>query len=341
MLRESVGPLRSQVDLVMLDLDGVVYVGADAVPGAAVHLAAAREHGVRCAFVTNNASRTPDTVAAHLTALGVPASREDVVTSAQAAARLVAERVGGGGRVVVLGGEGLQAAVAEAGLHGVGVADEADVVVTGYGPDVVWRDIMGAAVRIRGGDTWIASNTDTTIPTPAGIAPGHGALVRLLSDFTGVTPIVAGKPASPLLAETIRRVGGSRPLMVGDRLDTDILGGRVAGVATLLVLTGVTDLVTLVAAPPELRPDYLGRDLGALHDVHPAPVREGDHAVCGGWRARVEAGILVVEEHGAATGQARADDWWRAAATAAWDHLDRTGAVVGVHGLREAPGRMP
>ncbi|WP_370246614.1 HAD-IIA family hydrolase [Nocardioides sp.] len=357
MLRESRAPLRSEVDLVMLDLDGVVYVGAAAVPGAAEHLAVARAHGVRCAFVTNNASRTPDTVAAHLTELGVPAGRDDVVTSAQAAARLVREDVGEGGRVVVLGGEGLHAAVAEAGLQGVGVGEDAAVVVTGYGPDVVWRDIMRAAVRIRAGDRWVASNTDTTIPTADGVAPGHGALVALIREFTGVEPRVAGKPARPLLDETVRRVGGTRPLMVGDRLDTDILGGRAAGVRTLLVLTGVTDLAGLVAAPPELRPDHLGTDLGALHRSHPAPVLTDRGAHCGVWRAEVVDGrVLVAAQPGTPPGTGRAadpvadpaadpDDWWRAVATAAWDHLDRTGTAAVVDHLEPpaplTPPAMP
>src|SRR5688572_28124127 len=232
----------------MFDLDGVVYIGEDAVPGAAEHLARVRESGVQVAFVTNNASRDPRVVAEKLTGLGVEAHAADVVTSAQAAAHLLRDRHGAGAPVVVLGADGLREALREVGLRPVGVDDEAVAVVTGYGPDVVWHEVMRVATRIRGGLSWVASNTDLTLPTHDGTAPGHGALVRLLADFSDVTPVVAGKPAPPLLEETIRRVGGSRPLMVGDRLDTDIEGAHEVGVDSVLVLTGVTGLADLVSA---------------------------------------------------------------------------------------------
>src|SRR3954454_22093238 len=141
-------PLDRRYDLAMLDLDGVVYVGPDAVPGAPEHVAKARAAGMRLAFITNNAARPPAAVAAHLRELGVEAGEDDVVTSAQAAARLLEERLGSGARVVVLGAGGLVEAVSAAGLVPVGVRDDAAAVVTGYGPDVPWRDIMRAAVRI-------------------------------------------------------------------------------------------------------------------------------------------------------------------------------------------------
>ena len=150
--------------------------------------------------------------------------------------------------------------MAEAGLVQVGVEDEAEAVVTGYGPDVLWGQIMRAAVRIQDGLWWVASNTDLTFPTTFGVAPGHGVLVETLRRFTGVEPVVAGKPARPLLDETVRRCGGERPLMVGDRLDTDIEGAHAAGVDSLLVMTGVTGLAELVAARARAAPDvHLGR----------------------------------------------------------------------------------
>ena len=218
------------------------------------------------------------------------------------------------------------------GLRPVGVEDDADAVVTGYGPDVVWHEVMRVATRIRGGLPWVASNTDLTLPVPGGgTAPGHGALVRLLADFSGVAPEVAGKPAPPLLEETIRRVGGSRPLMVGDRLDTDIEGGRRAEVDSLLVLTGVTGLADLAAAGPELRPSYLAADLGGLLEVHHAPERRDAGWCAGGWTARVDDGRLVV------AGDGSADDWWRAAAPAAWEHLDTVGEPVDTGDLLPPP----
>jgi HAD superfamily hydrolase (TIGR01450 family) len=311
----------------MLDLDGVVYIGSDAVPGAPQHVAAARAAGMRVAFITNNASRPPGAVAEHLRALGVEAVAEDVVTSAQAAARVLVERLGAGARVVVLGGRGLADAVAEAGLVLVGVEEDAAAVVTGFGPEVRWGQIMRAAVRIKDGLWWVASNTDLTFPTTFGVAPGHGVLVETLRRFTGVEPVVAGKPARPLLAETVRRCGGERPLMVGDRLDTDIEGAHAAGVDSLLVMTGVTGLAELVAAVPELRPTYIAADLGGLSTSHPAVDVVDDAASVGGWTASTDDLILQV------SGQGDLDDWWRAVAVAAWRHLDAIGQPVATDGV--------
>jgi glycerol-1-phosphatase len=319
-------------DLAMLDLDGVVYVDGDAVPGAPDHLAAARAAGMRLAFITNNASRSPGTVASHLRELGVPATDDDVVTSAQAAARLVLDRFGAGARVVCLGADGVREAVDAVGLVPVGVEDEAAAVVTGYGPDVRWSEIMRVAVRIRDGLPWVASNTDLTFPAAFGVAPGHGVQVEMLRRFTGVAPAVAGKPERPLLDETVRRVGGRRPLMVGDRLDTDIEGARRAGLDSLLVLTGVTGLPELVTAPAALRPTYLAPDLAGLLEAQPAPAAEDGGFALGGWYARIERGGLVV------TGDGERADWWRAVTSAAWAHLDGAGEPVLLSGV-QAPAR--
>ena len=283
-LGSSTEPLDRRYDLAMLDLDGVVYIGSDAVPGAPEHVAAARAAGMRVAFITNNASRPPGAVAEHLRELGVEAGPDDVVTSAQAAGRVLSDRLGAGARVVVLGGRGLADAVAEAGLVQVGVDEDAEAVVTGYGPEVLWGQIMRAAVRIKDGLWWVASNTDLTFPTTFGVAPGHGVLVETLRRFTGVEPVVAGKPARPLLDETVRRCGGERPLMVGDRLDTDIEGAHAAGVDSLLVMTGVTGLAELVAAGPELRPTYISADLGGLDAPQPVPEVSEDAVSLGGWQ---------------------------------------------------------
>ena len=291
MLGSSDEALCSSYDLAMLDLDGVVYVGGAAVPEAPGRLSTVRERGMRLAFITNNASRTPSQVVEHLRELGIEAQPDDVVTSAQAAARVLLDRYGVGARVVLLGAVGLEEALREQGLAPVSVADAgagAEAVVTGYGPDVLWRDIMRAAVLIRDGLPWVASNTDGSIPTPYGVAPGHGVLVDTIRSFTGVDPVVAGKPARPLLDETVRRVGGAHPLMVGDRLDTDIEGARNAGLDSLLVLTGVTGLAELVAAAPAgathlPRPRARGVVAGAR-----VAGRDGRRQSSAGWRARVE-----------------------------------------------------
>ncbi len=331
MLGSSAVPLTQAHDLAMLDLDGVVYVSGHAVPGAPEAIAAARDSGLRVAFITNNASRPPDAVVQRLVNIGVPAWPEDVVTSAQAAARILAARLPPESRVLMLGAEGLGRALIEEALVPVRSLDEGEVaaVVTGYGPDVLWRDVMRAAVRIRDGLWWVATNTDLTFPASYGMAPGHGVMVRMLQDFSGVAPEVAGKPQRALIDETVRRVGGQRPLMVGDRLDTDIEGAYHAEVDSLLVLTGVTGLPELVAAPPHQRPTYVSGALTGLLRPHPAP-EPGEtptEARCGGWEASVTDGRVTVSGAGAP------DDWWRAVATAAWGHLDAAGQPVDITGV--------
>lgn len=256
--------LVDEYDVVLLDLDGVVYVGGHAVPHAAEALAAVRGRGVKLAYITNNAARTPEQIAAHLTELGIPAVPEEVVTSAQAAASMLAATYDRGSRIAVLGTDGLREALRERGLVPVDVADDAEALVSGYGPDVPWRDIMRAATRIRQGLPWVAANTDGTIPTAFGEAPGHGAQVELLSRFSGVTPPAAGKPETPLFEEARRRIAGERVLMVGDRLDTDILGANNAMVDSLLVFTGVTTRDQLAAATDAERPTFLADDLRGL-----------------------------------------------------------------------------
>lgn len=327
MLKTSESALLECYDLAMFDLDGVIYVSGQAIDGVAERLQRVREAGVHLAFVTNNAARTPEKVATNLTKLGVSASAADVVTSAQAAARVIKDRFGEGARVLLLGGPGLEAALAAEGLVVTTEPTEAAAIVSGYGPDVLWKDIMRAATLIRDGLPYVASNTDLTIPTDFGLAPGHGVLVRTLSEFAGVDPIVAGKPARPLMDETIRRVGGDRPLMVGDRLDTDIEGAHVIGIDSLLVMTGVTHLQELVAATPELRPSYISPDLEGLFEPHAAPEHDGSGARLGGWSASVESGSLVV------SGEGSAADWWRVVAVASWSALDATGSVVDVTAL--------
>lgn len=334
MLGESGSPLTSVYDLALLDLDGVVYISGHAVDGAPAAIDDARQAGMRVCFVTNNASRTPEKVAGNLVRLGVSATPEQVVTSSQAAARMLAARFPPESKVLMLGAEGLAKALLHEALVPVVAPDDPDVValVTGYGPDVVWRDVMRAAVRVQEGLPWVATNTDLSIPTSYGIAPGHGVMVRMLSQFAGVEPEVAGKPHRPLLDEAVRRGGGERPLMVGDRLDTDIEGAHQAGMDSLLVLTGVTDLELLSTAPPHQRPTYLSVGLAGLREGHPSPLRVAGGARCGGWEARVTDGTITV------TGGGSPDDWWRAVAVTSWTHLDATGGPAATAGLTPPVG---
>lgn len=327
MLRQSPAPLHTEYDVAMLDLDGVVYAGSASVPHAPEAIAAAREAGLRIAFITNNASRTPDRVSDHLTRLGIAATPSDVVTSAQAAARLLADRFAEGSPILMTGGEGLDVALREVGLRPVaGLDDEPVAVATGYGPDLPWNRILLGAIAIADGLPWVATNTDSTIPTDWGLGPGHGALVDLLERFSGREAEVAGKPARPLLDETRRRMEATAPIMVGDRLDTDIAGAVNSEVDSLLVMTGVTTVAEIAAAAPEERPTYIAADLRGLLEPHPVPRWETTGAVLGGWRAEVIAGTLTVQDESGGTGTT--SDWWRVTATALWRYRDETDLVA-------------
>ena len=280
-------PPAEVYDVALLDLDGVVYVGPDAVPGVPAALEAARAAGMRLGFVTNNAARTPAEVAEHLCELDVPAAPDDVITSSQAAATVVAELLGAGARVLPVGGPGVADALLAAGLTVVERAEDApEAVVQGYGPEVGWAQLAEAVVAVRNGARHVATNTDATIPSPRGPLPGNGAMVGVVSAVTGRAPLVTGKPDPAMHAECVRRTGARRPLVVGDRLDTDIEGARRAEADSLLVLTGVTDAATLLAAGPHQRPDLLSADAGGLLTPHPAVVADGGGARCGPWSAR-------------------------------------------------------
>ncbi|MFD7907566.1 HAD-IIA family hydrolase [Kitasatospora sp. NPDC059722] len=314
-------PLTEAYDTALLDLDGVVYAGPHAIEHAVDALDAARAAGMRLAYVTNNASRPPRVVAGHLTELGVPAEPADVINSAQAAARLVAEKVPAGSKVLVVGGLGLEEALAERGLVAVRTLDEEPLaVVQGYDPSVGWAQLAEASYAVQRGLPWVASNTDLTVPTARGIAPGNGTLVAAVRAATGVEPEVAGKPLPPMHRETVLRTGAERPLVVGDRLDTDIEGAFNGGVDSLLVFTGVTTAAQLLTAPVEHRPTYLAADLRGLLEPHPAvEAAEGGFA-CRGWIARAEEGVLRLDGAGA-------DRWdgLRALCAASWAALDADG----------------
>ena len=310
-------PLHEEDDTALPDMDGALYAGGHPIPHAADALNEARAGRMHLAFVTNNASRTPQTVADHLTRLGIDAAPGDVITSAQAVARLVADRFPPGSRVLVVGGEGLRAAVREQGLEEVDSADDEPVaVLQGYDPDVGWRRLAEVSYAVSRGVPWFASNTDLTIPTARGTAPGNGALVEAVRAATGADPEVAGKPLPPMHRETILRTGARRPLVVGDRLDTDIEGADAGGVDSLLVLTGVTGPAGLLAAPPRQRPTYVARDLRGLLAAQPRVDTFEDGFRCGGWTAAVRGGEATLD------GSGDPADGLRALCAAVWTAAD-------------------
>lgn len=323
-LRRSPERLATSFDVALLDLDGVVYVGADAVPGVPEALAQAREAGMRLAYVTNNAARPPAGVAEHLTRLGVPATATDVINSAQAAAHYLAERLPAGAPVLVVGTTGLVEALCERGLTPVASADDRpQAVVQGYSPELNWAQLAEGAVAILAGATWVATNLDPTVPSPRGPLPGNGSLVMALRTATGVTPVSTGKPDPTMHRESVERSGAQRPIVVGDRLDTDIEGATRVGCPSLLVLSGVTSPATLLSADPGLRPDYIGHDVAALLHAHPGCAADGATARCGAWEAAASGDTLRLVRRAAETPDTPDDlDSLRALCVAAWSALD-------------------
>jgi glycerol-1-phosphatase len=323
-LRASDRPLSAVYDTAMLDLDGVVYLSQDAVPHAVESLLAAAEQGMRLTYVTNNASRTPETVTAHLVELGLPATVDEVVTAAQAVARLIAEQVPKGARVLAVGGEGLVKALEERGLNLVRSADDDPAaVVQGFVPETTWKDLAEVAYAVGRGVPWFSANTDLTMPTSRGIAPGNGALVTAVAQATKSWPTIAGKPEPALHRETMLRTGAKHPLVVGDRLDTDIEGANRAEVESLLVLTGVTDEAALLAAKPVHRPTYVAADLRGLLAPARAPERDGDGWRCGAWRAEsVDGEVKASKDDGASGGEDDPLDELRVRCAASWAAMD-------------------
>ncbi len=318
-LLSSEEPLAQLFDVALLDLDGTVYAGGRGIPRAAASVAAASHAGLRPLFVTNNASRTPQAVAAQLTSLGLAAAPDDVVTSAQAGARLVRERLEAGAAVLVVGGAGLVAAAQGEALDPVDSADaKPQAVLQGWSPDLGWALLAEGAYALATGVPWVATNTDRTLPTERGIAPGNGSFVALLAGVAGRQPdAVAGKPQRALLDLAVSRASATRPLAVGDRLDTDIEGANRAGLPSLLVLTGVSGPADVLLAPPVQRPHYVAADLTGLLARHRAPVADGESWSCGGWLASVDDGQLVITGDGADV-----VDALRAGCAASWQALD-------------------
>jgi len=254
--------LAAPYDAILLDLDGVLYRWPEPIPGAADAVVTLREAGKGLAFVTNNASRTPDEVAERLSSVGVRAEPGEVVTSALAAASAVAER--GVRSAFVVGEGGLIAALEDRGVRVVdGSARDVGAVVVGFDRGVTYDKLKDASVLVASGVPLIASNADASFPAPDGEAwPGAGALIAAIETTTGAKAEVIGKPEPPLLELALEVAGGGRPLVVGDRLDTDIAGAARLGWDSALVLTGVARREDVETAP--WKPTFVVERLGDL-----------------------------------------------------------------------------
>ncbi|BDB42766.1 phosphatase [Mycobacterium kiyosense] len=317
-------------DCLLLDLDGTVFRGHQPTEGA---VEALDDLAGRKLFVTNNASRSADEVAAHLRELGFTATADDVVTSAQSAAHLLAAQLPQGARVLVVGTDALADEITTAGLQPVRrFEDEPDAVVQGLSMQVCWSDLAEAALAIRAGAVWVAANVDATLPTERGLLPGNGSLVAALRAATGEEPQVAGKPGPQLMKDAVGRGDFQSPLVVGDRLDTDIEGANAAGLPSLMVLTGVNSARDAVYAEPACRPTYLGHDLRSLHQspeklqVSPQP----------GWRVEVAGSTVTVNANGADESDGDELSIVRAVASAVWDTDGSPRIVAGDERARAA-----
>ncbi|MFW6599523.1 HAD-IIA family hydrolase [Propionibacteriaceae bacterium Y2011] len=319
-------PLIAGHDAALFDLDGVVYLGPQPVPAAAPTIAELKQQGVHCAYVTNNASRTPEQVAEHLVELQIPTAATDVITSSQAVARVLVERFPAGSPVFVLGAPALVDEVARAGMRPVfSVADQPAAVVQGLSAAMTWHDLCEATVAIHRGATWIAANTDSTRPTERGQLPGCGAAVAAVATAVDVDPVVVGKPHAPLMVETLERLGAESPIFVGDRLDTDIAGAVTVGIDSLLVLSGAHSVADLLAAGPDRRPTHLGADVSALLK----PAREVEIT---------DAGVRC----GGQTVQARGNSYeWQGRITSGEDWLDAAWALANLHWRAASAGTDP
>ncbi|GGH46148.1 HAD-IIA family hydrolase [Microbacterium album] len=307
------------VDVVLADLDGVVYAGPGPIPHAVESLRRAADGGRRLGYITNNASRTDAAVAAHLAELGLPTRPDEVVTSPQAAMRLLADRLPAGSTILVVGGEGLVVEVEKAGFVVTRSADDDPAaVVQGFAPEVSWVELAEAAYALQvpeedGGIPWIATNTDWTIPQARGVAPGNGTLVSAVHTAVGRLATVAGKPEAPIFHEAVARFSAKSPLFLGDRLDTDILGANRAGVPSALVLTGIDRPKHVLAAPKDGRPTYILSDLRELFEPYPVARVKGDTVWVRDAAVRIDGPDVRIVSEGAPI------DLLRAAAKAIWD----------------------
>lgn len=314
--------LAAAHDCVLLDLDGTLFRGAQPIEGAVDALAAIE---ARRLYVTNNASRSADEVAQHLRSIGFRAVADDVVTSAQSAARLLAAELPPGAAVLVVGTDSLVAEVAAVGLRPVREFDDGPAaVVQGHSTATGWAHLAEAALAIRAGALWIATNVDNTFPAERGLVPGNGSMVAALRAATGAEPRVAGKPAPTVMSDALGRGVFCAPLVVGDRLDTDIAGANAVAVPSLVVLSGVSTATDVVAAPPDARPTYLGHDLRSLHHS-PDALRVGPQPA---WDIEVRAEVLTVHHTGDEDPGSDDLSVVRACASALWSARSRPISIV-------------
>ncbi|TCD53571.1 HAD-IIA family hydrolase [Alloscardovia theropitheci] len=328
--------LARRYTLALLDLDGVVYRGANPVEHAASGIQEATSQGMRIAYTTNNPSRYPDVVAQQISSFGIDAHGDDVITSAMVSAAMLSQRFAQGTKVLVIGKDHLKDELAQAGMVIVSSADdEPDVVIQSWYPELDWNMLAQAAYAIEKGAQYFVTNRDMTIPREQGIAPGNGALQLPVIAATGKEPIAsAGKPeaamyhqARHLFSPTDQMVETEQCLPVGDRLDTDIEAANRGGYHSAVVLTGVANAEQIIKAEPILRPTYICADLRGLTVPQPeVEVTSSDDIITFTYR-QSQAWILDKTVHVKIAGKELSEniaslDALRAVASAAWEAVD-------------------
>ena len=270
--RRVAAKLFDKFETLLLDLDGVIYEGKNAVVEAVASITAISSNGIKVGYITNNSSRKPETIADQLRGFGIELSKDDVITSAQAGVELLATMIPKGSKVLVVGGEGLRFEVQAAGFELVSLSDDKPAaVIQGFAPEVGWNNLAEASYAIQGGAKWVATNQDWTIPREKGLAPGNGTLVSAVHTAVGQLPVVAGKPERAIFETAMRKFEAKSAIYVGDRLDTDVAGANQAGLGSALVMTGVTTRKELLAAKPDSRPSFILETLKDLRSDYRAP----------------------------------------------------------------------
>lgn len=327
---ETVQPLDG-LDAVLADLDGVVYEGPHPLPYAVDSLTRVAAEGLRTGYITNNASRTDAQVAEHLTSFGLTVAPQDVVTSPQAAMRVMATLIEPGSTVLVVGGVGLVTEVEKAGYTVTRAAsDKPAAVVQGFAPEVGWTQLSQASFALHDPAVhWVATNTDWTIPVAEGIAPGNGTLVSAVHTAVGRLPVVAGKPEVTIFELAKERFGAADAAFIGDRLDTDTMGAKRAGLRAIHVLTGIDRAKQLLAAPVGSRPDLILDDLRQLFEPYPVAQtsKDGFETSVGSAVVRMKGPVVRIVKAGD-----RKVDLVRAGSAAIWN------SGLSIHALDVEPG---
>jgi len=306
--------LIDSFDSLLLDLDGVVYRGKKAIAGAVESITKAQRLGKSVGYITNNASRTPSQIAMQLREFGISVEDHQIIGSARAAAKLLAGKIPSGSKVLVVGGEGLRTEVEALGFSLVASSEELpSAVIQGFSPEVGWKDLAEAAFAIQNGAIWIATNQDWTLPLEKGIAPGNGTLVGAVHTAVGILPEFAGKPFRPIFDSALSELGFQKPLVIGDRLDTDIKGAVAAGLESAAVLTGIAGNKELLGAKSDERPNYILTDLSELFSDYPKPKRTKSSVSFGQSEVEIIGDRLMIS-----AGNPSAVDTIRAATDLVW-----------------------